>query len=398
MAEFNVPSVLQEASGPDRLQAVAEFAEALNLDGVTVQMNLHKAFDSKKLEPHYNPAVIELEQEFIDLWDPKGIVNEVLKGIGIKKSLLMKAQSTALYRPDGKPLSDVEIARLKSIIAKALHVDESKVNEILVKAGGIAKVSSVELMGQKVNISMLPKTLQAAIKELGLNALEANSIKFAFQYAAANISKIQAATQTLIQNMIIEGIEQKTGTRALASKMFDELAVDDSSALNRDWDRIAVTEVNNVVNNGFIASQAPGTYVVGHSHHDACIYCLDMINMKIYKVTNNPPEEYSGLNPKSKKYKELAHRWETEVWTGKSNIGRSLSPKKRVNGGLVKRKSHELSTPTITLHPVCRCRWTRWRPELFYIKNGQTEFAIDEESRKEHAEFLKQNPHITIGD
>lgn len=400
--KFTIPMDMIKSSPSERLVVVADFVDALDLEGVTIHMDLHKAKKGETLKtPHLNPVIGDLENQFYDLWEPHSIVEEVLTGIGIntKPFSMQKAKKNALYKSDGHPLTDKELDRLRKIIADALHIDIAKVDEIILKSALVAKVASTELMGQKikVDISKLPIILQDAIKELHLTATEVHAIKFAIQYAGANVTNVSSKALTSIQNMVVEAIQTRMAPRQLASKMFTELAINDSSVLNRDWERIAITEINRAANDGFIASQPVDSYVIGDSHDDACQYCLSLINLKIYRVTDDPPEEYGHLKPRSKKYKELAHRWDTEVWVGKSNIGRSLSPKKRVDGVLVPREHYELSTPTLHLHSGCRCRWSEWIPELFYIKDGRVEFAVDDVTKKEQQEWLKANPHIKIG-
>ena len=392
-----------KSSNATKLQAVADMADALNLEGVTVHMDLHKAAKGETIRaPHLNPVIWEIEQEFYDLWDSKGIVEEVLGGLGISANLfgMKKAKKTSLYRTDGEPLSNDEMKRLETIIATALKIDRSKVNELVLKSAAAAKVASQEMMGQrvKVDISMLPTTLQAAIKELRLNPIEVNAIRYAFQYAAMNITNISQIAQTKIQRMVVEAIQNRMSPKHLASKMFDELAVNDNSVLNRDWERIAITETNRSANDGFIASQMDGDYVVGDSHDDACVYCKRLINLKVYRVTTDPPPDYRGLKPGTKKYEEIAHRWDTEIWVGKSNIGRGLAARKQQGGKLVDREHHEQGMPTLPLHPHCRCRWSEWIPDLYYIKGGRVEFAVDDVTEKEQQEWLKGHPHIKIGE
>ncbi len=400
--DFTMPSDLLKSSPAVRLETLSHFATALNLNGVTIDYSLHKAAKGESIQaPHLNPAIWELEQEFYDLWDSTAIVGEVLDGIGVKGGWfgMQKAKALRLYREDGEPLTAAEVARLEKIISDALGVNKAKVGEIILKAAASAKVASQDMMGMRsrVDISMLPKTLQEAIKLLKLNPSEVNAIRYAFQYAAMNITSISARAQNKIQNMVVEAIQNRMSPKHLANKMFSELAVNDNSVLNRDWERIAITETNRAANDGYLASQVPGSYVIGDSHDDACQYCNHMINMRIYKVSDDPPADYSHLDPTSKKYQELAKRWETEVWPGKSNVGRSLSARKQSGGHLVNREHHEKGMPTLPLHPYCRCRYSEWIAELFYIKDGRTEFAVDDKSIKEHAEFLKKNPHIKIG-
>ncbi len=392
---------LLNGSRDDKITALVDLTKAMSLDDVTIE-TMHKAHKAESIrEPHLNPVIWKLEKEFYGLWEPKSIVSEILTGIGISQSVftMKKGKSDVLYNPDGNPLASEDILRLEKIIAKALNVSLSKVREILTKSASAAKLASAEVMGKPlpINISKLPKTLRDAIKELALTQLEVRAIEFAYQYAAINIVGIQELAKKQIQNMVVESIQNKVGPRALANKMFNELALNDSSVLNRDWERIAITETNRVASDAYLSSRPEGSYVIGHSHPDACPHCMKYIDMQIYKVTHAPPPAYGDLKPSSKAYKKITEVWETEVWPGKTNVGRSFSPNKRVNGKLVKRRPDEMGMPTITLHPNCRCRYTQWIPDLYYIKAGRVEFAVDEDSIAEQKEWLKANPHIKIG-
>jgi len=254
-------------------------------------------------------------------------------------------------------------------------------------------------MGKKIKIdlSKLPKTLRDAIMLLKLNPIEVNAIKFAYQYASMNITGVTNRAKGQIQNIILEGIQNRTSRGELARKLMRDMALSENSVLNRDWERVAITEANRSASDGFIASQPEGGYVLGNSHADACQYCESHVHKKIYRVTHKPPPSPEGLDPTSKEYRGVTERWENEIWVGKSNVGRGLSGRKIENHKMRDREHHEQAMPVLPLHPNCRCRWSEWIPDLYYLKNGRVEFAVDDKSKAEHAEFLKANPHIKIG-
>lgn len=402
---FNIPQELIKATDAEKLNAVAGLASALELNGTAIQYDLHKAAKGESIEaPHLNPVIWEIEKEFFGLWDATRIIKAILSDLGIPHRRLTKSKALVLYKPNGQPLTDQEMKRLEEILMSALHIDLAKVQKLIVQSAAAAKLARGDIMGMKlkIDLSMLPKTLQEAILQLKLNPIEVNAIKFAYQYAGTNITAVTDRAKAQIKNMVIEGIQNRTSPGILANKMFNELALNDASVLNRDWERIAITETNRSANDGFIATQPDGAYVVGDSHDDACIYCLKYINLKVYQVTTDPPQPYGHLDLTSKKYAGIAKRWESEIWVGKSNVGRSFSARKIVRrkgakqGHLQPRPHHDQGMPTLPLHPHCRCRWSEWIPDLYYIKAGQVEFAVDEESQKEHAEWLKANPHIKV--
>jgi len=403
--DLQIPAKLVDANLKTRRQAVIELTKALGLTlvGQPQEFDLHKAAKGERItSPHLNPAIWELEKEFYALWDPKKIIQAILVSTGIAKrtfTLSKAKKADTIYRANGEPLTSKEMDRLEEILMTALHVDRAKVHKIIVQSAAAAKLAGGEIMGKpiKIDISKLPKDLREAILLLRLNPVEVNAIKFAYQYASMNIKGVTERARKQIKNIILEGLQTRTPRRQLATKLMREMAVAPNSVLNRDWERVAITEANRSASDGFIASQPEGGYVLGNSHDDACQYCNKLVNKKIYRVTHNPPPSLEGLDPKSKKYREIAERWENEIWVGKSNVGRGLSGRKIENHKLRDREHHERAMPVLPLHPHCRCRWSVWIPDLYYLKGGRVEFAVDDKTKAEQAEWLKGNPQLQIG-
>ncbi|HET7675399.1 MAG TPA: hypothetical protein VFL54_07745 [Gammaproteobacteria bacterium] len=126
---------------------------------------------------------------------------------------------------------------------------------------------------------------------------------------------------------------------ALQSKLSDEFSV-----LNRDWRRVAVTEVARDSNEGFIASLAPGTRVKRfEAYAGACAFCRKIDGMVFTVVDPADPDKEA---------------WK-DIWVGKTNVDRSASPRKRVGDELVERTPEEMWWPAAgTQHPNCRGGWS----------------------------------------
>ena len=214
------------------------------------------------------------------------------------------------------------------------------------------------------------------------------------QLIAENIANVQQRAKHQIKMLLLDGMSNRVPARRMASILRDEMTLKENSVLNYDWERIAVTETNTAANNAVLASMKPDEYVIGNSHVDACPSCMKYINNKVYKVTDDPPPDPMSLKSGSKAYEKALTRWENEVWVGKSNYGRSVSPKKRTPEGLTPRDPAEMSMPTLSMHPQCRCRWSKFLPHLYYVKDGRVEFAVDKKTKAEQKAWLKQNPHI----
>lgn len=127
-------------------------------------------------------------------------------------------------------------------------------------------------------------------------------------------------------------------TDDLQTKLFDAFA-----DFNRDWRRIAVTEVGEMANQGFIAGLEPGKKVKRVEQYlGACPFCLKIDGVVALVVDPRKADK----------------NWDTEIWAGKDNVGRSASPYKRVGGALVKRSDEELwKLPAGLAHPHCRGTW-----------------------------------------
>jgi len=127
-------------------------------------------------------------------------------------------------------------------------------------------------------------------------------------------------------------------TGLLQQKLFDNFG-----ELNRDWRRIAVTEAGEVANQAYLSQFPAGTKVKRiEMYQGACPFCRK-INGMVFEWDDLPHQDSSG--------------W-TYIWPGKTNVGRSSSPRKRTEDGLVERLPSELWWPAAGVqHPNCRGRW-----------------------------------------
>ncbi|MGF6641756.1 hypothetical protein [Paraburkholderia sp. MM6662-R1] len=193
-------------------------------------------------------------------------------------------------------------------------------------------------------LAALPTTLPAARSTFDPPPVVQSVLDYGYARCADNVQAVTESTRHRLKRVIMAHEEQaRLGARppaqALQTQLFDEFAT-----LNRDWRRIAVTEVGDNAGNGLIASLKPGTRVRRiEQYRGACPFCRK-INGTVLTVVS--PD---------KKDKD----WDTEVWCGKSNIGRSGAKRKRVDDELVERTPAELwSIPAGTVHPHCRGIWT----------------------------------------
>jgi hypothetical protein len=180
---------------------------------------------------------------------------------------------------------------------------------------------------------------------LGLTSAARAVLGFARARACENVGALSDSTRHRLKTIVVDHLEGVyTGDRrsgaahSLETKLFDA-----GGQLNRDWRRIAVTEATNAVNSGFIASCQPGTKVRRvEQYGGACPYCRSINGLVLTVVSSDAADK----------------DWDKSVWVGKTNSGRSASPKKRTADGLQDRTAEELwSIPAGAVHPNCRGSW-----------------------------------------
>jgi hypothetical protein len=143
--------------------------------------------------------------------------------------------------------------------------------------------------------------------------------------------------QTIIEHqkeVLIEG----NPTLSLQSKLLDNFG-----DLNKDWRRIAVTETGEMVNQGVVMATPAGRKLKRiEQYRGVCPFCKK-IDGVIAAVVDPDKEDKN---------------WDTEIWAGKNNVGRSSSPYKRVGKELVLRLDAERwKLPSGLAHPHCRGVW-----------------------------------------
>jgi hypothetical protein len=231
-------------------------------------------------------------------------------------------------------------------------------------------------------------------EKYNLGSAEVRALRYATEKAGMNITNTTLNTIKQAREAITRSIQTREGYRGAVRRLYDTM-FKDVGELNRDWSRVAIYETNRAFADGFISRLSEDAWVIGLSMPDACPDCKIKIHNKIFKVTKEPGIDYSNLTGGVREQQEK--KWEKYIWEGKENIGRSSSKKKRISDlqgntkdNLRSREHHEQSMPTIPMHPNCRCRMTKFNPNLQYIdKNGELKFSFH--NREEHKKFYEEN-------
>ncbi|GAN83828.1 hypothetical protein NO263_03335 [Gluconacetobacter entanii] len=206
------------------------------------------------------------------------------------------------------------------------------------EARGIRDAESIAKMAE-----YMPTGFGAVPRKI-LTPVEMKTIEIARARAAENISAVTDVARHKMKNLIIQHMEaQMFGMKqgqftALRQSLFDAFG-----ELNRDFRRIAVTEAGEACNQGLIATLSPGQRVKRvEAYRGACAFCKS-INGKIFTVVAPDAPEQNG---------------QTQVWVGKTNIGRSAASRRRTDEGLMPRSENEMWWPAAGVqHPNCRGSW-----------------------------------------
>lgn len=320
-------------------------------DDFTELIKSKKIKSSRIWLSHQHKPQAELEDWFyLYLADPMlGFQNAVLKqfGLGAARESLRKA----LPKYD---TGDIDIIdRLIEKYFPSPAKNKAAAEMIAVRGHLLGLIRSGEtpaLEYKTINVFKLPKTVKSVMEKYKVKPDIARSMIFAKDFTGSLIQTQVDKVKENTKRIVLDAYRNNDPNNKIRTKLFEELGDQ-----NRDWRRIAVTEVSYGDNNGYIESLTQGEWVIGSSAPDACEHCKELIHGKIYQKVDTPGE------------------WNKEVWVGKTNYDRYAShfTRDQKTGKWVKRSDSEIWMPTIPVHPNCRCNWVRFHPEMEWIdKDG----------------------------
>lgn len=372
---FKIPAEVLDLSDDHKLELLKSLGEQM---GIAVVPNKHTTHDHERTmwTPDEVPIIAELEDWFygnlsgytanvyydvihaLELPEEGEPLVEVVKAIGADAAdYLEKANGTFSlgeiirinregreklwkYVADGGTYSRAELERLHAFINVRTPnlgplLEAYAVRGVFLgKIKAIADKNSLELLG--VLLSQLPVRIEQvsktstplALRSVGglmkeievppLTDAEVHAIRYAEQHAAQYVTRDSDALKWRIQRAVTEARRNRESSQELRQRLLDQYG-----EANRDWRRIALTELTDVMANGYLASLPVGSRVYGQGAASACPHCKRLIIGKVYTLSDGP------LDPLQ------------NVWVGKTNVGRRVRE----------------YVPTIPLHPHCRCRW-----------------------------------------
>lgn len=161
--------------------------------------------------------------------------------------------------------------------------------------------------------------------------------------ACEAVTSFEEAARHRLKRTILEYQQQRLAGETVSLSSLQTQLFDQFDQMNRDWRRIAITEAGEMANQGVIAGLPRDSRVRRiEAYSGACPFCRK-IDGRIFRVTTAADPDKDGFK---------------DVWPGKTNIGRSASPYKRVGGELLPRDPDEKWWVAAgTQHPHCRGRW-----------------------------------------
>ena len=190
----------------------------------------------------------------------------------------------------------------------------------------------------------MPTTVEGAEQAFKLNPAQRATLEFARARGAENVVQLAAGVRHGMRRLVARKLEADIlGDKSAPAGSLQTQLLDAFGQANRDWRRIALTEAAENQNQGYITSMKPGTKVKRlEQYRNACPFCRKIDGVVMTVVDPSAPDKDG----------------DTQVWTGKTNIGRSASPRRRQAGALIERQPEEMWwVPAGVVHPHCRGSW-----------------------------------------
>lgn len=200
-----------------------------------------------------------------------------------------------------------------------------------------------EIDGLKL-LNHVPSSMAEMETWYPLPVKEKSAMEYAIHHAAENVVNLSDGARKQMREIVARHVHKQQSGDNSGPSLQSEL-LDTFGELNRDWNRIAVTEAGECFLQGMIGGMQPGTKVKRVEHYDtACPFCKKIHGVIATVVSADHPNK----DP------------DTMIWPGKNNIGRAAAPRKRVGGALIPRGADEMWwLPAGLAHPHCRGSWVR---------------------------------------
>lgn len=207
-----------------------------------------------------------------------------------------------------------------------------------------ANMDKLDARQADIVLAALPATVHEVEIDFKISKRQRAALDFSRVRAAENVRKLGDDVRHKMRGVIAAHAErQALKIPGVPGTSLQTELVDAFAPLNRDWRRIAVTEAGEAANQGLVATLRSGARVKRLEHYrGTCGFCTK-INGRVMEVVDPADPDKDG---------------DTQIWSGKTNVGRSAAPRKRIGDALVEREPHELWwVPAGLVHPHCRGLW-----------------------------------------
>jgi hypothetical protein len=315
------------------------------------------------------PYLYPIQQELSDQWTGyySGILKKIYKAVvealdlppveveTMRKALgdsgILRYHGKVIYNPEtGQPLKNKDFDDLIEGIQKFLNRNTKDISkQILLDSAAIEKLlrrmakyqSSPDMARLKLDtMKYRGKTfdwIRSDIKNLEsvtgkLSAPEMARYQVAQDYVAELVTRSNRKIRDEIKDTVLRGIIEKRTKAQVSQDLFNRMG-----GLNRDWKRIADTEIVNTSNLAGILQEVNETpkgekvYFKRYELPGCCDKC-EKVNGKVVLWSDSPLDEDKIKDPYT----------DTAIWEGKSPDSKKCT---LVPG---------------TLHPNCRGGWLRW--------------------------------------
>ena len=297
---------------------------------------------------YFNNAIKEVYYFVADYFDLP--IQNVLQKAG---ELIHRGQ--ILYSPEtGKPIKKADWDRFVKALEKILNqkfngsgekiVLESKalgkLLDRMLKYNKLPEVKDISLSDIRYSnktFDYIAESTNTAEKVFG--AMDNTRIELIQQSAAERISGMTDELKTEAKQTLIDGIKSRKGKQQISQDLFNRL-----SGTNRDFRKIADTEIQNNINNSFIEEEVSNAEA-GEKVYFQRIEIVDGTTCPFCKKMNGVIAVWSETPLANDKvdgdpYATVA-LWEGKDWNGQKNYV--------ANGAF---------------HPYCRGIWTRWNSRI----------------------------------
>ena len=256
----------------------------------------------------------------------------------LRKGKQFKIDGKVYINPKtGKPLKKREWEEIKRSLDVAFSFVYDKATEeaIAKKAVLLGRLLTAMDTNARLNPLQLSREMELAPRYTYL----LNEIQFAEAHAGELITGLTATAKKRVTTEIINGQLERITPKELESRLFHTYI-----NVNRDWRRIAETEIANNINTGYLKTELEkGTkYLRGLSSADACPFCKANVDGKVVVLGDQP-------NQTGFVFDKTLGREVPYVWPGKSNYGRPRRDWWVASGAQ---------------HPHCRCSWQGYEPGI----------------------------------